>query len=147
MKRSKCIQLLLLVFIIPVLTIAFTTRGNHEGSSKDEWTLDKTVGNIDFYHKISTCDGKETVFLKLHNKSRTPVTVTWKEIFVVQPGEGEQKKMTSGLKKFAVPPGVSVAADCSDARQKLLITQPKQESPVHEEDIVSFSFSEIKISK
>ncbi len=109
-----------------------------------EWILDKSVGNVDFYHAITVCNGKKAVFLKFNNKNNYRVKVTWKEVFKIPPGE--KKDGYSGKKELVLAPGITSPKDCADVANKKNIILPGEIDPLSVNEILDFSFKEITVS-
>jgi hypothetical protein len=108
------------------------------------WILDKTVGNVDFYHIITVCNGKKTVFLKFNNKNSYSVKVTWKEVFKTR--SEERKDGYIGKKELVLSSGTTTPNDCTDAANKKSILLPSEIDPMSVSEILDFSFKEITVN-
>ena len=109
-----------------------------------EWILDKTIGNVDFYHSITVCNGKKVVFLKFNNKNSYSVKITWKEIFKIQTGEIKDGFM--GKKELVLSSGITTPNDCTDVVNKKSIVLPSEIDPVFVAEILDFSFKDITVN-
>jgi hypothetical protein len=129
-------------------SLLLLSSGNLFAQSKtgvSPWTLYKTVANIEFYHQVAECDGKKIVLLKFNNKTQQKVTIQWKDSFEMNPGEPNMLHQTSAVKSIVLLPGTTSATDCNNTKQKALLSQPPQLSPIYKAEPFKFSFSEIKI--
>jgi hypothetical protein len=61
------------------------------------WQFDKTASGVDFFYAISSCDGQDVVFLKMKNKNKYSVEISWKEVFQTQLAK---KKLHRPCKKW-----------------------------------------------
>jgi hypothetical protein len=122
-------------------------------ADKKGWVFDKTVDGVDFYHKITNCEGRKLVFLKFDNKNDFNVTVSWKETFIVEPEEGFRTKSSGKSERFAaqksleLSPGIVFESDCLTVKHMELVARPTPLSPVDETEVMQFSFKEIKVSR
>lgn len=112
----------------------------------DSWILDKTINNVDFYHKIVTCEDKKAVLLKFDNKNSFSVKISWKQI-VNSKQEPNATDEFSSLNTLIVNSGSVEATDCSDNNNDLLVVLPSEASPMYMADILSFSFSNIVVKE
>lgn len=113
--------------------------------TQDQWIFDKTVGNVDFYHRLADCSGQKVVFLKLNNKNSNAVHVSWKEVFATQ--MQAETEGFSGKKQLTLKPGESFVKDCSDSRLKELLILPTQVNPTYVVEIKQFGFKDIAVNK
>jgi hypothetical protein len=113
-------------------------------SSATGWVLDKTVGNVDFYHSIIICNGKKSVFLKFNNKNNHAVKITWKEVFKTPTEETKDGYM--GKKEMVLSSGITEPNDCADAGNKKSIILPSEVDPMAVIEILDFSFKEITVN-
>ncbi len=122
---------------------------NHEASTfkqpADSWIFDKSVGNVDFYHKISNCQGQNVVFLKFENNNKHNVKISWKEVFVTQQEEAKKEGFKSE-KKLTLIPGQTEASGCEDTINKACIILPEQAFPTHKVAILQFEFKDITVN-
>jgi hypothetical protein len=122
-------------------------------SDKKGWVFDKTVDGVDFYHKITNCEGNKLVFLKFENKNAFNVTVSWKETFIVEQEERFRTKNSgkserfSAQKSLVLSPGIMFESDCLAAKHMELVARPIPLSPADETEVMQFSFMEIKVSR
>ncbi len=111
----------------------------------NDWVLDQTTGNVEFYHKLVTCQGKKVVLLKLNNKNAYSVKVSWKEVFTTQ--MEQQAEGHFGRKELVVAPGEVAAADCTGNHPRALMILPAGVSPAYEANIQKFSYKDILVTK
>ena len=112
---------------------------------QDEWKLDTTINGVAFYHSISNCNGKNTVFLKFVNNNNYQVKVSWKEVFATQAGQNEEG--FRGKKSLVLPVGETSETNCINARIKECVILPSEVAPTYPAEISGFRFKEITISK
>jgi hypothetical protein len=141
--------LLLLTFFSFQLTFQAAAQGTASGNLTPplKWQLDATVGGVQFYHAITTCNNKKVVFLKFNNRNNSAVKLSWKEVFELQQ-DSERVENLLGQKHLTLQPGELFQSSCADQKQKVLLTpRVQQVTPVDRGDIVKFSFKEIKVTK
>ncbi len=143
MKKS----FLKITAVMSLLLFAGNIAFAQVGENKEAWVFDKTVDNVAFYHKITTCDGKKVVFFKFNNKNHKNVTITWKEVFVTQWKNIQKAGIISEQRQLLLTPGITSGSDCANGKQKNLLGSPKQTSPVYEEEIIQFNYKDIKVAK
>lgn len=134
---------LILIFSAPKLWAS--PPQPHHNQSVIQWQLDKTVGGVEFYFAISTCNKENVVFLKMNNKNNYPVEVSWKEVFQTQ--LEKNKEGFAGTKKITISPGETFESDCNTIQQPLLIVLAGQISPTYIATISGFSFKDISVTK
>lgn len=122
--------------VLPVLNTAFHPTG--------DWVLDKTVSNVDFYHSITVCNGKNVVFLKFVNRNSRSVKIGWQEIFVT--ASRERKEGFNGRKEMLIPTGTTTPADCTDVTAAKTIIRGGEVDPMSVVDIVSFTYKNIAVA-
>jgi len=146
-------------FAAMALSLFFTTAISYAGSGTagntvasinnqlaptGDWVLDKTVSNVDFYHAVNVCNGKNTVFLKFVNRNANAVKISWKEIFVT--AHRERIEGFAGRKEMVIQPGTTTPADCNDATNKKAIIRGSEIDPMAVVDIVNFSYKDITVA-
>jgi hypothetical protein len=109
-----------------------------------EWVLDASIGNVDFYHAITLCNGEKVVFLKFNNKNSYPVKANWKEVFKIK--SGESKDGFNGKKELILAPGITTPNDCSDKANKKSIILPSEIDPALVTEILDFNFKEVTVN-
>lgn len=129
-------------FFITPANLKTSTAKNHYTV---DWQLDKTVAGVEFYHSISTCNGKSVVFLKLVNTNSYSVKASWKELFTTQ--FDKQVEGYRGKKNLVLSPGETSETSCSTARHKELVVLSSQITPTYDAEISNFSFKDISVSK
>jgi hypothetical protein len=134
---KKYIKSLIFIFIT---FIAINARVN----AQTTWHLSQSVGNVDFYYSITTCNADSAVLLKFVNNNSGSVTVTWKEVFETQYGSGLPGYF--GTKQMTLAPGITEQANCSSTTcAKCLITADRV-NPGYMAKIYSFSFADITVN-
>lgn len=108
------------------------------------WKLDASVNNVDFYHAISVCNGKQVVFLKFVNKNTRAATVTFKE--ALKTSADKEEISFEGKKKFIVQPGETLAQNCSENDCKECILLPERAIPTHKVNVQDFAYKELKVT-
>lgn len=109
-----------------------------------EWVLFKTVNNVDFYYQFNDCSGKKVVFLKLNNRNKQAVKVSWKEVFTTQ--FEKDKTGMAGTKHLLIGTGEISAADCSNIKIKELVVLPSHVNPTYNADIQKFSITDLMVT-
>lgn len=110
----------------------------------EDWVLDKTVSNVEFYHAIRVCNGKNTVFLKFVNRNTRAVKVSWKEVVVT--ADRQRKEGYAGKKDLLIQPGVTTTQDCTDADNKKTIVRGAEVDPMSVVDIAGFIYKDITVT-
>ena len=110
-----------------------------------EWILHSTIRNVDFYYRISDCNGNNVVFLKFNNRNGKEVKISWKEIFKTQ--FDTQKEGFKGTKQLSLPPGETAASDCASSSVKQCIVFASQVTPAYNAEIRQFSFKNITVTE
>ena len=110
-----------------------------------QWQLDKTVGGVEFYYAISTCNKENVVFIKMNNKNSYSVEVSWKEVFQTQ--LEKNKEGFAGTKKITISSGETFESDCNNIRQPQLVVLAGQISPTYIATISGFSFKDISVTR
>jgi hypothetical protein len=108
------------------------------------WVLDKTVNNVEFYHRMAECSGKKVVFLKMNNKNNYKVKISWKEAYKTK----EQKEKIEGIKgtkELVLFPGIKSLDNCNTSKNAELFISPDQVSLTHGVEILQFEFKEINV--
>lgn len=110
----------------------------------DAWIFDKTVNNVEFYHMIIECGGKNVVLLKFNNKNGYKVKVSWKQGFDTQ-----LEKHTKGTehKHFVLSKGEMVQGSCGSAKFREGFISPEQITPTYIADIQNFEYIDIKVTR
>ncbi len=134
---KKYIKTLIFIFIT---CIAIHARVN----AQTTWHLSQSVGNVDFYYSITTCNDDSVVFLKFVNNNSGNVAITWKEVFDTQYESGVTGFF--GPKQMTLPPGITEQSSCSATTcTNCLITKDKV-NPGYRANIYSFSFADISVN-
>lgn len=150
-KKKIFFSLTLCMLFMPLMLLAFPSKGVQTScgmindENNPEWILDKTVGNVDFYHRITDCDGKKAVFLKFNNKNNYKVSISWKEVFVTKQ-ISEKKEGFFGQKKLVILPGETSPSDCSDKKNKVCLVGPDGVSPAYGAEIKEFYYKDISVT-
>lgn len=150
--KQATLQRLFLLFLIlfsSQLAIQAAAQGTASGDLTPplKWQLDATVGGVQFYHALTTCNGKKVVFLKFNNRNSGAVKVSWKEVFVLQQNATKVDDLL-GQKQLTVQPGETFQSNCAEQKQRELLTpRVQQVTPVDKGEIIKFSFKDIKVTK
>jgi len=123
-----------------LLRLPVTVSTSHPAG---DWVLDKTVSNVDFYHAINVCNGKNVVMLKFVNRNAGTVKVGWKEAFVTR--ERVRVEGFAGRKEMILQPGITTPADCADVSNKKIVIKGADVDPMSVIDIVSFNYLNITV--
>ena len=110
-----------------------------------DWVLGQTVNNVEFYYKMTECNGKKVVLLKLNNKNSYKVKISWKEVFTTQ--MEQQAEGHFGKKELTVAPGEVYAGECTGSNYKELLILPTGVSPAYAADIQKFAYKDISVTK
>ena len=132
-------------FLLTVILISCLPALGHSQQATSEWTLDNTVNGVEFYHSLNVCNGKTVVFLKVRNKNKYPVKVSWDEKFSTQ--EGSNIKGFFGRKNVSLAKGEVKESTCGSKLNKELAIRPDQVQPTYIADIKKFDFAEVKVTK
>ncbi len=114
------------------------------GAPSTDWVLDKTVSNVEFYHAITVCNGKNVVLLKFINRNAATVKIGWSEIFVTR--NRERKAGFDGRKEMLLPTGITTPASCEDSNNKKTILRGDEVDPLSVIDIQNFYFKDITVA-
>jgi hypothetical protein len=114
-------------------------------SPNTNWTLDARINGVTFYHVISTCEGKNVVFLRMINANKFNVEISWKEVFSTQ----HERELNGylGEKKLVLQAGEFAETSCSNQKEKKLLVLPEQVNPTYVVQISKFDFKEIRVSR
>jgi hypothetical protein len=141
MKRA------ILFTIIFSLSIFMGNKSTASVSGDDNnWVLDKSVGNVDLYYKISECNGEKVIFLKFDNKNTYSVKVAWKEA-VTDKTFGKEVDCYYGEKNLTLAPGVTLQDGCGSVLVPECQINLKTAIPTHPVDPLNLEFKEVTISK
>jgi hypothetical protein len=145
-RRKYFVVIAFNLFIISAtLTLPVTVHSAgiaaHPG---EDWVLDKTVSNVEFYHAIRVCNGKNTVFLKFVNRNTRAVKVTWKEV-VLTP-DRQRKEGYAGKKEMLIQPGITTTQDCADVDNKKTIVRGSELDPLSVVEIAKFMYQDITVT-
>jgi len=110
-----------------------------------KWVFDKTVKNVDFYHSIVSCNGKNVVLLKFNNRNNRKVRVAWKEAFDTQREKGIEGFL--GQKQLELRPGITAQTNCNSIKFKEGIIQSHQVNPTYAADVLKFNYKDISVTK
>lgn len=146
LKRTtrSSIVLLILLFLLPGYLIAQRTVAEKSLPEKN-WQLSATVNGVDFYYSIEKCGDQKAVFLKVNNRNKYNVQLTWEELVTTQ--AVDKTKAFTGPKKLVILPGAVEALDCSETNNRPLLILPIDVSPAYAVQIKKFEFSNISVSR
>lgn len=142
------------VFVIAIISLSLCsppskgyTRINtsYDYWPGSNWTFAKTVGNVDFYYKISSCKGSNAVFLKFDNKNKYSVQISWKEVLITRQITSKKESM-QGEKKLNLSPGETISSDCGDEKNTECAILAKDALPAYKADILQFEYKDISVN-
>lgn len=143
--------------IIPVLLSLFIFWGSnimalsHDGLSlttemSEDWTLDQSTNNVDFYYRIDNCSGQKAVLLRIVNRNDFEVQVNWKEFFT----DANTKRTLEGFaseKELTLAAGRAIEArSCSDYDKAECLVLSSMVSPTGVVRIQDFEFRGITVN-
>ncbi|MFW5706343.1 MAG: hypothetical protein ACOC12_00350 [Bacteroidota bacterium] len=114
--------------------------------SDDDWTLNQSNNNVDFYHRIEVCDGQRTVLLMMVNRNDYPVEVSWQEVFT---DKATQKNVQGyyGEKKVMIDASTTMQAKtCSEFDAEEFVIPLNMVTPTQVIDVQKFEFQNINVS-
>ncbi|HTN05161.1 hypothetical protein [Agriterribacter sp.] len=147
---SLKVKTLLIIVIVLLSPILYASGNNHNYplSSAEQylnWQHNKTVGGVELYYAISLCKGGSAVFLKMNNKNRYPVEVSWKEVFETQAEKAAEGY--GGVKKIIVQPGEIFESDCDNPTHKVLVVPAGNAIPTYIAVISNFNYKDVTVNK
>ncbi len=110
-----------------------------------EWVLDKTVGKVDFYYKISSCRGLSVVLLKFNNRNKYNVKISWRDIFVTRQVEPKTTGILSE-RQLILKPGEMSASNCDETKNKECMIFSSEAIPAYRADILQYGFKDITVT-
>ncbi len=143
-KRNKKFNPLIFILSAVFLSSFSTHLSPQLIVPKESWKLVKTVDNVDFFYLIKDCKGERTVFLKLNNKNKHAVKVSWNEVF-----ETQQKVTVKGLngkKTLTLAAGQTLQAGCDNAVAKECIIPASKISPAFKADVSKYEITDVSVS-
>ena len=139
---------ILLVITIFLFSPALHASRSYLLSSPEQdlnWQHDKTVGGVELYYAISPCKGSSAVFLKMNNKNKYPVEVSWKEVFETQAEKAAEGY--GGVKKIVIQPGETFESDCDNPIHRELVALAGNVIPTYIAIISNFNYKDVTVSK
>ena len=112
----------------------------------NNWVLNKSVGNVDLYYKISDCNGEKVIFLKFDNKNNYDVKVAWKEA-VADKTFGKVVECYYGEKQLTLAPGVTSQDGCGSVASPECLINLKTAIPTLPVDPLNLEFKDVNVSK
>jgi hypothetical protein len=112
----------------------------------NKWVLNKSVGNVDLFYKISECNGEKVIFLKFDNKNDYSVKITWKEA-IADKVFGNVVDCHNGDKQLTLSPGITVQDDCTSALSPECRINVQNAIPTHVADPFGLEFKNVTVSK
>jgi hypothetical protein len=144
-SRHAAYTFLVVVFLMLSASHVFSMCMRNTQPAELNWQLDKTVNGVDFFYAMSSCDGHDVVFLKIKNKNKYSVEITWKEVFQTQ--LAKDKEGFSGAKKIVLPPGEMAETDCAHPSNPALRILSSQVDPTYVVSITKFNYKDISVIK
>lgn len=135
MKKMKFLLISFVVVALSIVTLKSQAQTN--------WTLDQTVGGVEFYHQITQCNGYTVVFLKFNNTTGHNVSISWKEVFDTQVETGVLG--WRGPKQMILIPGTTLRDNCTDTNHPECLIVPLDVSPAYPALIRAFAFANITV--
>lgn len=145
--KGKTLLIIITLLLSPLLH-TFSNNYNDPLSSPEQdlnWQHDKTVGGVELFYAISPCKGSSAVFLKMNNKNRYPVEVSWKETYETQAEKAVEGY--GGVKKIVVPPGETFESDCGNPTHKALVVLAGNAIPTYIAVISNFHYKDVTVNK
>ncbi len=145
------------ISIVPVLLTLLLIQGGNmmaldrEGLSlstgtSEEWTLNQSTSNVDFYYRIDNCSGQKAVLLKIVNKNDYEVEVNWKEVFTEAHTMRKVEGFASEKALLIKAEGTVEARSCSDYDQPECLVLSSMVSPTGVVQIQDFTFRSITVN-
>ncbi|TVQ09081.1 MAG: hypothetical protein EA361_15875 [Bacteroidetes bacterium] len=148
MKKTIIIPVLLSLFIIWGSNIkALTPEGlSLTTEMSEDWTLDQSTSNVDFYYRIDNCNGEKAVLLRIVNRNDFEVQVNWKEFFT----DANTRRTMEGFaseKELTLAAGRTIEArNCSDYDKTECLILSSMVSPTRVVRIQDFEFRSITVN-
>ena len=139
---------ILLVITIFLFSPALHANRSYPLSSPEQdlnWQHDKTVGGVELNYAISPCKGSSAVFLKMNNKNKYPVEVSWKEVFETQAEKAAEGY--GGVKKIVIQPGETFESDCDNPTHRELVALAGVAIPTYIAVISNFNYKDVIVNK
>lgn len=137
--------LLMLLFASVFLPIGKLKAENQKSMSIDStWTLDTTIMDVKFYHKIVECDSMNTVYLRFDNQNSSDVVISWSDEFKTQ--FFDQQSGMAGTKEITIPAGLTQNLDCNSEDANCII-HCNQVDPSYSAIIYSYKFINPTVTK
>ncbi len=128
-----------------MLLSVFIYLGSIGHGFASDWTLNKSINNVEFYYKIGECDGQDVIFLKIVNMNDFEIEATWTDMVYDRVLE-MNTEAHYGSKELLVPAEATLQADCSEAESSDLIVLAQFIIPTHIGDVQSFDFKNITVN-
>ena len=130
-----------LLALAPV--VSFKPLMSYNGA--ETWTPAASVNNVDFYYRLSPCDGTNTVMLRLHNRNAFNVRIAWEEAFTTKELK-EEIQNNNGAKQVTLKKFGALESNCTQG-SGLLVIRGKEISKTHEATITRYHFRNIKVER
>jgi hypothetical protein len=121
------------------LLIVFSMQAN---AQDDSWTLQTTVNNVDFFHKLVDCGDRKAVLIKFDNKNSFDVKISWKQIIGTKEVPNTENESDQRF-EMSLTNGVIGPNGCQDSEFDNLVITPFEVEPTYMATIRNFSFSNI----
>ena len=142
-RRARILLFIAILFLSPDI-YAFHNYFLPSPEQDLNWQLDKTVNGVEFFYALSACKGSDAVFLKLNNKNKYPVEVSWKETFQTQ--VEKDAKGNGDKKKIIIQPGETFETDCINPIHKELVVLASKAVPTYVAVISKFSYKDVAVT-
>ncbi len=117
----------------------------HLPDKQGSWVFDKTVSNVDMYHMIDECNGKNVIYLKFENKNKFKVQINWKEVFVTSQVAAKTESF-DGEKKLLLPAGQVMTTYCGETINQACLILAEKAIPHYKADFRNFEFKDVLIT-
>ena len=141
-RRAKILLFIAILFLSPDI-YAFHNYFLPSPEQDLNWQLDKTVNGVEFFYALSSCSGSNAVFLKLNNKNKYAVEVSWKEGFQTQIEKDAEGK---GDKKIVIQPGETFETNCFNPVHKELVVLASKAVPTYVAIISKFNYKDVTVT-
>ncbi len=148
MKKSTIIPVLLsLLFFWGSNIMALSPEGlSLTTEMSEDWILDQSTSNVDFYYKLDNCSGQKAVLLRIVNRNDFEVQVNWKEFFT----DASTRRTIEGFaseKELTLAAGRTIEArSCSDYDKTECLVLSSMVSPTRVVRIQDFEFRSITVN-
>lgn len=130
------------------LPLSYMPKAISHLPNDEQWTLAKTIDKVDFYYIIKECKGEKTVFLKLNNKNKYAVKVSWKEVF--QTLQKANVEGVNGKKEITLTAGQTLQGNCDNNDEtvaKEFVIPSSKINPAFKADVSGYGVTDVSVSR